>query len=136
MAKYIALFDQAGGMFGASFPDCLGCTAMGKTFDEAHENAVEALHEWAADRVAGGYSLPKVRRYEDLRADPAFAEDFGPETIAVLIPAYPNEQRPVRVNVSMEASLVEKIDDTAKKLGLTRSGFLALAAKEKISATP
>jgi metal-responsive CopG/Arc/MetJ family transcriptional regulator len=40
----------------------------------------------------------------------------------------------VRANLSLDAGLLDAIDEAARKRGLTRSGFLATAAREKIAA--
>ena len=46
MSRYIALVDGKTGAYGVVFPDLPGCTAMGKTMDEAVSNAAEALRDW------------------------------------------------------------------------------------------
>ena len=52
--------------------------------------------------------------------------------ILVSLPVYLDGGRPVRVNVSMEAGLVAEIDEAARRRGLTRSAFLASAARDKM----
>ncbi len=42
--------------------------------------------------------------------------------------------RPVRANLLLDAALLEAIDEAAKARGLTRSAFIASAAREKITA--
>jgi metal-responsive CopG/Arc/MetJ family transcriptional regulator len=37
------------------------------------------------------------------------------------------------MNVTLDAALLEAIDEAARQRGLTRSGFLAQAAREKIT---
>jgi metal-responsive CopG/Arc/MetJ family transcriptional regulator len=51
------------------------------------------------------------------------------------IPLLRESGRPVRANVSIDAGLLETIDEAAGRLGLTRSAFLASAAREKIKAS-
>jgi hypothetical protein len=46
------------------FPDLPGCTAMGRTLDEALQHAMEAASEWAQ-----AVSLPRPRLLEALRDD-------------------------------------------------------------------
>ena len=46
------------------FPDLPGCTAMGRTLDEALRHAMEAASEWAQ-----AVSLPRPRLLEALRDD-------------------------------------------------------------------
>ncbi len=40
--------------------------------------------------------------------------------------------RPVKANLSLDAALLADIDRAAKARGLTRSGFIASAARDKI----
>jgi metal-responsive CopG/Arc/MetJ family transcriptional regulator len=40
--------------------------------------------------------------------------------------------RTVRINVSLDKALVDQIDEAAEARGLTRSAFIAQAAREKI----
>lgn len=135
MSRFLALieYDAAAKAFGVAIPDCLGCTAMGATFDEAEANGIEALREWAVDHLAGGNELPRARDIIELRMDPSLFDDFTQSTIVVSLPVYLDGGRPVRVNVSMEAGLVAEIDEAARRRGLTRSGFLASAARDKIT---
>ena len=135
MARYLALieYDDAAAAFGLVIPDFPGCNAMGKTFDEVEANGIEALREWSTDHIAGGNELPRPRDIVELRMDPSLFDDFTPSTIVVSLPVYLDGGRPMRVNVSMEAGLVAEIDEAARRRGLTRSGFLASAARDKIT---
>lgn len=69
MARFLAVLDGEVGAFGVSFPDCPGCTAMGKSRKKAYARAVGALTEWVEDARAAGKS-PKPSRIEDLQRDP------------------------------------------------------------------
>ncbi len=51
---------------------------------------------------------------------------------AVMIPLLLDSGRPVRANLSLDAALLEAIDEAARARGLTRSAFIASAAREKI----
>ena len=53
---------------------------------------------------------------------------------AVMIPLLLDSGRPVRANLSLDAALLAAIDDAARARGLTRSAFIASAAREKIIA--
>ena len=53
---------------------------------------------------------------------------------AVMIPLLLDSGRTVHADVSLDAALLEAIDATAKERGLSRSAFLASAAREKIMA--
>jgi uncharacterized protein (DUF1778 family) len=53
---------------------------------------------------------------------------------AVMIPLLLDSGRPVRANLSLDAALLEAIDSAARARGLTRSAFIASAARQKIMA--
>lgn len=102
--------------------------------DEALALSVAALGEWMADRVAAGQSAPRPRSAEDIRADPAAAEDLEANPVMATVPLMLDAGRSVRASLSFDAGLLEAIDAAASSRGLTRSAFLASAAREKIAA--
>lgn len=129
--RYIGLLDQSHiGEFGISFPDCPGCVAMGADENEVFSNAVEALAEWLGDLSPA--ERPAPRGVADLRGAADVAEQIGEGAVLVVVPFISEQARPTRANISIDAGLLETIDETAKMLGLTRSRFLAQAAREKI----
>jgi hypothetical protein len=69
---------------------------------------------------------------------PCSAQNFCAmiETGAVLVavPLLLDNGRTVHANLSLDAGLLDAIDEAAGKRGLTRSAFLATAAREKIAA--
>ena len=133
MTHYLALVEM-GKLFGLIFPDCPGCTAMAETFDEVVENGVAALREWMTDRVAAGATPPVPRGVAELRADPSLADDFAADPVVASVPLLLDAGRFVKANISLDAGLLEQIDQAAKRRKLTRSAFLASAAREKIAA--
>ncbi len=129
--RYIGLLDNSEiGDFGISFPDCPGCVAMGKDENEAFANAVEALAEWLGDLPPA--ERPQPRGVVDLRSDPEVNDQIAEGSIFVVVPFISEQGRPTRANISIDVGLLETIDETARMLGLTRSSFLAQAAREKI----
>jgi len=142
MARYIALIDGEPGGFGVVFPDCPGCTAMGATLDEALAAAAEALADWAED-VAGDEpalgpasgtrgTLPEPRSVAALRADPEVRAALAEGAALAVVPLILEAGRPVKANLSLDAGLLAAIDEAAAARGLTRSAFLASAARAKI----
>jgi predicted RNase H-like HicB family nuclease len=134
MTRYFAILDGEPGAFGVSFPDCPGCVAMGEDENEAYENAIEALGEWVRDRMAEG-DAPHPRRIEDLRRDPEVDATIAEGGIFLAVPLIIENGRPVKANISLDQGLLAAIDAAAKRSGLTRSAFLASAAREKIAAS-
>jgi hypothetical protein len=60
--------------------------------------------------------------------------EIGEGESAVMVPLLLDAGRTVRANVSLDAALLDAIDAAAKERGLSRSAFLASAAREKIMA--
>lgn len=130
--RYVALIDGKRGAYGVVVPDLPGCTSAGRTMEEAYRNAVEAVQLWVADAEADGESLPAARSLETMRKDPEIAGALGGGAAIAMVPVLRDAGRPARANLSLDAGLLETIDEAAKAHGLTRSAFIASAALEKI----
>ncbi|WP_284284037.1 type II toxin-antitoxin system HicB family antitoxin [Mesorhizobium amorphae] len=135
MSRYIALIDKADGAYGVVFPDAPGCTAMGATLDDAIADATNALAEWVAEEIGEGRSALRARPVEELLADEEIAIAHGNGAIFASIPLLTNAGRLARANISLDAGLLAEIDETANRLGVTRSAFFAAAARDKIRET-
>lgn len=130
--RYIALLDGKAGAYGVVLPDLPGCTAMGKSVDEALRNAAEAAKAWAEDALADGEKLPSPSTGDDLRADRDIARALKDGAALMVVPVILDAGRPARANLSLDAGLLQAIDEAAQARGLTRSSFIASAAREKI----
>ncbi len=130
--RYIALVDGSAGAYGVVVPDLPGCTSAGPTTDEALRNSVEAVRLWVEDAIDDGEALPPPRSVEVLRADPEIAAALAAGAVLGMVPLVLDAGRAVRANLSLDAGLLDAIDEAAKAHGLTRSAFLASAAREKI----
>ncbi len=51
-----------------------------------------------------------------------------------MVPLLMESGRSVKANISLDQGLLEAIDEAAKRIGVTRSSFLASAARDKIAA--
>ena len=58
----------------------------------------------------------------------------SPGKTAVMVPLLRDSGRPVRANLSLDAALLEAIDEAARTRGLTRSAFIASAVRDRIMA--
>lgn len=132
MTRYLAIIDEADGKLGAYFPDAPGCVAMGETEEDVIDNATEALSEWAADVVDSGETLPRPRSYLELLKSGEYG--LGRAGMVASIPLLRETGRPARANISLDSGLLADIDEAAARRGLTRSAFLASAARDKIKA--
>ncbi|MDG4874181.1 type II toxin-antitoxin system HicB family antitoxin [Mesorhizobium sp. WSM4935] len=135
MSRYIALIDFADGAYGVIFPDAPGCTAMGATLDEAIADATNALAEWVAEEIAEGRHAPRPRPIEELLADKDVRSAQGQGAVLASVPLLKDSGRLARANISMDAGLLADIDEAAQRQGVTRSAFIAAAARERIRMT-
>lgn len=64
--------------------------------------------------------------------DKEAAFDPGAGEAIVMVPLILDQARPVKANISLDAGLLEAIDEEAERRGLTRSAFFTSAALDKI----
>lgn len=130
MRPYIALIHKdQGSDFGVSFPDLPGCVTAGKTLDDARELALEALVLHLEGMSEDGEAIPEP---SSLEAIMSIRENR--EAVAYLVDVPKISIRAVRINVTLPADVLDEIDSFAQSHGLSRSGFLALAAKKMMAA--
>jgi len=129
--QVVALIHEQNGVFGASFPDFLGCTTVANSLDGIMPKAAEALAFHVEGMVEDGLSLPPVRTLAQLRKDPIFREDSAGAMIALV--AYAPPTRATRINITFDESLLERVDRAAEAAGETRSGYLAVAARQRLA---
>jgi predicted RNase H-like HicB family nuclease len=133
MSRYVALVDGRAGAIGVVVPDLPGCSSGGGTVDEALRNAQEAVGLWADEMLAQGGKVPAPRPLEAAFADPEIAAALSEGAALALVPLVRDSGRAARANISIDAGLLDAIDEAAAARGLTRSAFLASAAREKIA---
>jgi predicted RNase H-like HicB family nuclease len=130
MRQYIALIHKdRGSDFGVSFPDLPGCVTAGSSLDEARDKAGEALALHLEGMAEDGEAIPEPSSLEAVMMDNA-----NRDGVAILVPAPDRPVKSVRINVTLPEDVLEEIDRYAESRGLTRSGFLARAAKLAIAA--
>lgn len=119
--------------YGISFPDFPGCISAGESFEEAMVMGKEALGFHVEAMNDHGYTIPKPSTLLDIEANKNgfWAEDLADATI-VRVPLIMHVDRPKRVNISLNPSLLSAIDQAAKEQGMTRSAFLASAALQHL----
>ena len=132
--RYVSFIhrDEAG--FGVSFPDIPGCVSVGDMIDDAVRQGSEALAFHVEGLVDDGEVIPSPRSIDAIKADPELA-DWRRDADLVLIPLLLDRGSSRRVNISLDRGLLEAIDDEARQRRMTRSAFLATAARREIGAT-
>jgi predicted RNase H-like HicB family nuclease len=128
--QVVALIDEDEGQFGVSFPDFPGCTTIGMSPDDAVTRAAEVL-AFHVEGLAEDGPLPVPRTLAELHRDKSFRRD-AKDALVALVP-YAPPTRAVRINITLDESLLERVDRTAESLGETRSGFLAAAARKRLA---
>jgi predicted RNase H-like HicB family nuclease len=128
MPYYVGILDGAKDVWGVRMPDVPGCHGGGATPEAAIADAISALREFASHQGAKGIALESPRRVQAIIADKASGFDAAAGESIVMVPLILDRGRPVKANISLDAGLLEAIDDEAVRRGLTRSGFLASAA--------
>ncbi|MFT4014731.1 MAG: type II toxin-antitoxin system HicB family antitoxin [Paracoccus sp. (in: a-proteobacteria)] len=126
MKTYLALVEKdADSAYGIRFPDLPGCFSAADDEKDILPNAVEALELWFED-------MPQT----EPRPLSAIKSECAPElaggAFLIAVPHVRRSTRQRRVNVSMDTGTLEAVDTAAGQLGLTRSGFLAMAALNEI----
>lgn len=120
---YAAIFSPREEGFGytVEFPDLPGCLTEGDDAQEAMRLARDALHGYIL-------ALRDLKRPVPVPSDPQRLD--APEGGFLALVDGPAEPSPaVRINVSIDAALLKRIDEAAQADGMTRSGLLAAGAK-------
>lgn len=130
MTQYVGILDGSGKRWGARIPDLPGCYGGGATAEAAIADVMSAAREWIAHRRATGEAVPKPRTVAQIAK--AGEIDASNNEAAVIIPVVLDQGRTVRANLTFDAGLLEAIDAEAQRRGITRSAFLASAARERL----
>ncbi len=131
---YVAVIEkEADSAFGVWFPDVEGCFSAGETIEEAAGNAAAALRQHVEAIESAGQRVPAARALDDVLHDEDVAASIEAGAILFAVPLLADAGRTVRINISLDKGLVDQIDAAAAARGLTRSAFLAQAAREKIT---
>jgi predicted RNase H-like HicB family nuclease len=129
MTRYIAYIRKDDDSdYGVEFPDLPGCVTAGRTVEEAHAMACEALAAYVEVLNERGRPVPKPSTLDDLKND-----KHRKNAVVSFIELDESLFKPERVNVMLPKSLLARIDAVS---GGNRSRFLAEAAEEHLSEPP
>jgi predicted RNase H-like HicB family nuclease len=130
MRPFIALLHkERDSDFGVSFPDLPGCISAGASLEEARAMAAEALALHLDGMIEDGDAIPEPSALEDI-----MSERENRDAVAILVDAPRQPVKAVRINITLPSDVLEEIDRFAESQGLSRSGFLARAAKQALAA--
>ncbi len=108
--------------FGVAVPDLPGCFSAGDTLDEAIENAKEAIELWLETVIDDGGAVPEPGHISKHQAN---AEYAGWVWAVVSVDLAELADKIERVNITLPARVLRRIDAAAKAAGESRSGFIA-----------
>src|SRR5690348_16127695 len=132
-SHYVAVIEkEEGSAFGVWFPDVEGCFSAGDTLDEAVTNAAVALRQHVEAIESAGKTAPQARSVDAVLRERDVKAAAKGGALLFAVPLLADAGRTVRINVSLDKALVDQIDEAAEARGLTRSAFIAQAAREKI----
>lgn len=132
---YYGVFVPSDGKWSVEFPDLPGLLPWADTLEEAFADAIEALDLHLEALASDGDPIPAPSsRREALDNFTAACKARGqkvPEGAELqLVPAPEISEQQMRVNVSFKRYTLDMIDRKADAAGMTRSGFLAAAARD------
>jgi predicted RNase H-like HicB family nuclease len=122
---YAIVRKDADSAFGVEFPDLPGCYSAADEIEGVLPNACEALELWFEDGVQ---TTPM--RLDEIQAK--VATDLAEGAFIIAVPYIRQVGRVVRANISLDQGMLDAIDKAAAERSLTRSAFLADAARSFI----
>lgn len=131
--SYPAILEPTQDGYSVFFPDLPGAVSAGDDYEDAIKNAEECLSLHLYGMITDGDRLPSPSHMSKI------LKKLGDDELATLI--HPDifgvkarqEDKAVRVNISLPKSLLDAIDSRARQLGIDRSKLIQQAAKEVVS---
>jgi len=126
----LALHTDDGVKYGVTVPDLPGCFSAGDTFDEAVEMAREAIDLHCELLAEKRLDIPTPQPLAHHQANSDLA---GAVWVVIDVDVEQYLGRAEKINITVPARLLRRIDDYAKRHGESRSGFLTRAAVQAMS---
>jgi predicted RNase H-like HicB family nuclease len=125
MSSYVALIHKdRRSDYGVSFPQFPGLVTAGRTLEEAHRLAEEALAFHVEGMIEDGLAVPEPAPPEEV-----IKAWKGPTPAwTVIVRLTGPKPKTVRVNISVSSADLAMIDRLAREHGLNRSDFIARSA--------
>lgn len=129
---YPAILEPTREGYSVFFPDLPGAITAGDDYEDAIANAEECLSLHLYGMIHDGERLPKPTHMSKILKkleDGEMGALIHPDIFAVKAR---QEDKAVRVNITLPKSLLEAVDLRAHQLGIDRSKLLQKAAREVI----
>ncbi len=131
--SYPAILEPTKEGYSVYFPDLPGAVSAGDNYEDAIENAEECLSLHLYGIITDGDKLPKPSHMSKVLKSlnqGEYATLIHPDIFGVKAR---QEDKAVRINISLPKSLLEAIDSRARQLGIDRSKLIQKAAIEVVS---
>lgn len=127
MTSYIGILEkESGTLWGIWFPDLPGCIAAAPTSAEVIDQAPDALAQWIEVNRADGQAVPPPRSFEEIRTDEWVVEALAKGHVPIVVPVS-------LLDLGLDDSTLQAVDQAAEKRGLSRVEFLRETVLEKIA---
>ena len=124
--RFVLAVHEEKGRFGVTVVDLPGCFSAGGSFDEALEGAREAIDGHVELLIEHGQGLPEFHTLDDHRRNPDFA---GAVWVVIEVPVEGYFGPAEKINITVPALTLKRIDQHAALRGESRSRFLVDAAE-------
>ena len=130
--RFTLVIHEDNSKFGVTVADLPGCFSAGNTFEDAVESAREAIDGHVELLIEGGNGLPEMHTIDEHRANP----DFAGAIWAVIEEPVERYFGPAeKINITVPALTLKRIDAHAAQRGESRSRFLVEAAEASMRQT-
>ena len=130
--NYVGIAEQATENWSMSFPAFPGTVTVGRNLAELYANAKDALATIVEAMLEDGESLPaSFETNPDLASDFKASDYVNPRIVIVPVEV---GGKAMRINVTMEESLVARVDSLAGRMQSSRSALLARGARMVLAA--
>ena len=124
---YAIVHKDEDSAYGVHFPDLPGCFSAADELDDVLPNAIEAMELWLEGRSEPEPDASGVTSIRDQAA-----QDLAEGAFLIAVPRMTVSGKLTRVNLSLDMGTLAAIDAAATARKLTRSAFLAEAARNEI----
>lgn len=121
----VVLHTDGGQGFGVSVPDLPGCTSFGEGLDDALVSAKEAIDFHVEGLLLAKEQLPERAPLSVHQSNPEYKDGIW-AIVDVPVEKYLGPAE--KINITVPAMILARIDEYSKRKGLSRSGFLVEAA--------
>ena len=121
----VVRLDKKKDVYGIDFPDLPGCITGAGNIEELYNNAVEVLELHVEGMAEEGIKIPDPSDYKKINSEIAPDDEI---IFLAPIPVKIPDMLAKRINVTMQDSVLNRIDNFVSVHGGNRSQFLADAA--------